>query len=176
MDLIIVTGLPGSGKTEIGNRIALEFSFPIVHKDAIKELLFDRLGWKDRSWSKQMSLLSYDLMTCFLKAQLSAGKSCIVEANFRPEEHRDRFQFLVRQFQCRVIQILCFAEGPVLWERFQNRKRHPGHLDALTHDEMKPVLLEGKTEPIQVKGKIIRLDTKDFEMLDYQSLFGKIRG
>ena len=174
--LIIVTGLPGSGKTEIGKRIAREFSFPIVHKDDIKELLFDRLGWKDRSWSKKRSLASYDLMTCFLESQLSAGKSCIAEANFRAGEHEDRFNLFVQKYHCQIIQILCFAEGPVLWERFQNRKRHPGHVDVLTHDEMKPALLEEKPDPIQIKGKVIRIDTTDFKKVDYQGLFEEIRG
>jgi hypothetical protein len=80
------------------------------------------------------------------------------------------------KYPCRIVQVLCFAEGPVLWERFQNRKRHPGHVDSLAFEEMKPILLEGKTEPIRIGGEVIRIDTTDFEKVDYRSLFKKIRG
>ena len=45
--VIIVSRPPCTGKTTLGQRIARELEFPFVNKDNIKELLFDRLGWKD---------------------------------------------------------------------------------------------------------------------------------
>jgi predicted kinase len=119
MVLIVVTGPPCSGKTVLAQKIAQEFSIAIFHKDGIKELLFGRLGWKDRVWSRQLSLVSYDLIYYFIESELSAGQSCIVEANFQPEEHRDKFRTLVGHYACQIVQVLCFSEGSVLWKRLQ---------------------------------------------------------
>ena len=53
--LIIIWGLPCTGKTTLGPWLAKELGLPFVHKDGIKESLFESLGWKDRAWSKQLS-------------------------------------------------------------------------------------------------------------------------
>ncbi len=54
--LIIILGPPGTGKTTLGKRIAKDLNLPFVHKDGIKELLFDKLGWSDRVWSRKVGI------------------------------------------------------------------------------------------------------------------------
>ncbi|MFZ4462043.1 MAG: AAA family ATPase [Patescibacteria group bacterium] len=41
--LIIITGLPCTGKTTLGRKLAEELRLPFVSKDDFKELLFDDL-------------------------------------------------------------------------------------------------------------------------------------
>ena len=50
--LLIVNGLPGSGKTTLSRELAPRLGLPLISKDDIKELLFDQLGWSDREHSK----------------------------------------------------------------------------------------------------------------------------
>ena len=45
--LVVVTGLPGSGKTTIAGPLAAELGWPLLGKDTIKEALFDALGTGD---------------------------------------------------------------------------------------------------------------------------------
>ena len=42
--LVIVSGLPGAGKSQVAARIAGRFALVLLSKDAIKEILFDTLG------------------------------------------------------------------------------------------------------------------------------------
>ena len=77
--VIIISGPPCTGKTTVGKRLAETFNLPFINKDEIKELLFERLGWSDRSWSKLLSLVSYDLLFYFTESRLRAGNSLIVE-------------------------------------------------------------------------------------------------
>jgi 2-phosphoglycerate kinase len=50
--LVIITGPPAAGKTTLGRQLAGALSLPFIHKDGIKEILFDVLGWRDRAWSR----------------------------------------------------------------------------------------------------------------------------
>jgi predicted kinase len=174
--LIIVTGLPGTGKTDLGRRIAREFQLPFVNKDGIKELLFDRLGWKDDDWSKKLSLASYDLLDYFVASQLAVGRSLVVESNFTSAEDSPRFLALKQRFDFQPLQILCHAKGETLLQRFRARigQRHPGHVDHLIYERLEPVLLHGRSAPLDIGGQVIEVDTTDFVAIDYAGLFSAI--
>jgi predicted kinase len=177
--LIIITGFSCTGKTTIGLKIAKEFSLPFINKDNIKERLFDSLGWKDREWSKKLSLASYEILYYFLDSSLEAGNSVIVESNFFPEDHDDNFHYLMKRYEFVPFQILCKTEGEILFERFKQRfeagQRHPGHVDKESFDEMKLRLLKGRIEPLKIEGKLIEIDTTDFDKIDYYSIFKEIK-
>ena len=42
--LVVVSGLPASGKTTVGRVLSEGLSLPLIDKDAILEALFDSLG------------------------------------------------------------------------------------------------------------------------------------
>ena len=44
--LLVVTGPPCAGKTTLAAQLGLELSLPVVHRDVLKEILFDTLGSK----------------------------------------------------------------------------------------------------------------------------------
>jgi predicted kinase len=78
--LILVLGMPGSGKTTLATRLSKELTLPLISKDDIKVMLFDVYGWKDREWSKMAGQASYEIMDYFIIEQLRVGNSIIVES------------------------------------------------------------------------------------------------
>jgi len=173
--VIIVAGLPCTGKTTLGRLIAQHLGFPFVHKDGIKEILFEQLGWSDREWSRQFGRASSELLYYLLEAQLVAGCSLVVESNFDPTFATPRFQALQARYDFIPIQVQCKAKGEVLFRRFQTRsesgERHPGHVDQLNYAEFKTALLAGSSEPLPIGGQIFEIDTTDFQAIDYPKLF-----
>ena len=138
----------------------------------------DGLGWKDPEWSKKIGLASYDLLFYFTETLLRAGRTCILESTFKPEFDNQRFATLTEKYDFDVIQILCKADGEVLFERFKKRsesgRRHPGHVDAGNGDEFKNSLLSGRCEPLLLPGKVIEVDTTDFGTVDIDALLQKM--
>src|SRR5690349_13484433 len=177
--LVIVSGPPGSGKTTLAQRIADEFRLPFVYKDGIKELLFDSLGWSDRAQSKKLGAVTYPLLYYFVEAQLRAGRSHIVESNFNGKVATPEFLAMKEKYNFEPFQIQCYTEGEVLFQRYKERAeagiRHPGHVDEHTYEELRPVLLKGRLDPLEIGGELFELDTTDFSKIDYGSLFEALR-
>ena len=177
--VIVVSGPSAAGKTTMASKIASEFRLPFVGKDAIKETLFDTLGWDNRCWSKELGLASVMLMFGFVESQLEAGKSVVVEANFYKEFDTERFRNLKERFDCEIVQVYCTAKQEVLLSRFLKRwesgDRHPGHGEATQIEDFKTRLAQGVWDAVPIDGRTIVVDTSDFERVSYEDLFRQIR-
>jgi predicted kinase len=175
--LIIVTGLPCSGKTNLGRRISRMYKIPFISKDGFKERLFDSLGWSDRAWSKKLSGSSYEMMFYALEELLEVGLSCVLEANFDPKVHSEPLAKITQKFETRVVQIHCVTQPEILLERFRNRwergERHPGHADHVTMREME-ALVKQKILPLELPGPVFELDTTELANLETSALFTAI--
>ena len=176
--LVIVLGPPGSGKTTLARRIAQEFRLPLVAKDDIKESLFDSLGWHDREWSKKLGHATFGLLFYFIEAQLAAGHSLIVECNFDNENATPRFRALQDKYNFEPFQIFCHAPEEILAQRFRSRwasgTRHPGHVDDQIDAAQFSTILKRYQEPLNLGGTVIKIDTTDFDHIDYSGLYHEL--
>jgi predicted kinase len=85
--LILITGLPGTGKSTLARTLALHFGVPLICKDTIKEPLLEVIGAPDRVESRRLSDASFAVMFCLARDCLQAGVDLILEGNFRPGQH-----------------------------------------------------------------------------------------
>lgn len=177
--LIIITGLPGTGKTSLAKFLSEKLNVPLISKDTIKELIFDSLGWSDRVWSKKVGHATYKILDYLLEEELKAGHSLVLESNLKPELDNEKFQQWQDKYDYRVLQILCYADGEVLFDRFKARalsgERHPGHDDANNLEEFKEVLSEGKVEGLDLQGHKVEIDTTNFSVVDYSAILAEVK-
>ena len=179
--LIIILGPPATGKTTLGRRLAADLRLPFLSRDDFKERLFDRLGWRDREWSRQLGMASWDLLWHAVECQLAAGKAAIAETNFNGPLATATLRELAARYDFAPVQINCVTAGPVLIERHRRRaesgERHPGHVDSLesVRAELRDVLLRGRYEPLAIGAPTIEVDTTDFAALDYDGLLATLR-
>jgi predicted kinase len=177
--IIIISGHPGTGKSYLAAKLSEALSVPLVSKDGIKESLFDTLGWSDREWSKKLSVASIALLFQTLEAHLNSGTPLIVESNFKPQFDNEIFAAYGEKHAVRWVQVLCWAEGDVLVERFQQRsnsgERHPGHCDSGNLDEFRDLLQTGKADLLAIPGDVIEVDTTTFATVDYAAIIEQVR-
>jgi len=162
--VVVVTGLPGAGKSTIARCLRDALAWPLLAKDAIKESLFDSLGWSDRAWSKRVSVASYDLMFRCAAELLRVQVNCILEGNFRWSENEHHFAHLTAEHAPTFVQVFCSASQPVLQARLRARAtdaaaRHPGHVDAASLAELEAELCERPPTPLPLSGPLVRFDS-----------------
>ncbi len=177
--LIIINGAPCTGKTTLGRKLAKQLCLPFLSKDGIKEVLFDTLGWEDREFRVGLIHASWALLHFFLKTQVEAGRSLIVDTAFIPKFDTPKLLELKKRHDFEPFQILCKTDAGVLFKRFKARsesgERHPGHTDHLvTSDQFDEFLINEKYKALDIGGSIFEIDTTDFKSIDYGGLLAAI--
>jgi len=177
--IIIVNGLPASGKTTLASKISKELEIPAIYKDQIKEDLFDSLNLEpSRDLSKKLGLKAFKVMFENLDKKLSQNQSLILEANFKPEFDNQNFQNILCKYPHHLFQINCIADPKILFERFKSRslkKRHPVHCDSQNLQEWEEFFNKNKFQSLNLKSKILNLNTNDFSKLNTTQVFDFIR-
>lgn len=171
--LIIITGHSGSGKSTLAGQLSQKYRIPYLSKDALKERIFDGLGSGDKDWSRKVSGVSHRIMDDIVAGELQAGRSIIVESNFKPDIDSPRFRELARKYQATCLQILCKADGAILFERWNNRikngLRHEGHVEEISLEQIRQDL-SVPYQPLDLPEKLIEIDTSDTAKIELPTL------
>ena len=177
MQIIIISGPPASGKTSLRERLADHYGLPVLGKDDFKEILFDGLGWSDRSWSQKVGGVSYDLLQSMTQELCKTGRPFILESNFT-NRFAAAIAAIAARFAYQPIVIHCVAEGSVLLNRFRDRAqsgaRHPGHQDLESLHDFALTLSSGHFDPPDLGGPVLIVDTTDSARVSDADIFAFI--
>lgn len=172
--VVVVTGPPAGGKTTLGRQLAADLGVPFVSKDAIKESLYDSLGWTAKAGSRRLGIASFEVLYVVLEALVAAGVSVVIEAPFDPEMAAAELESLRQRYPLAIVQVLCRAEGRVLIERYRARndsgERHPGHIQTDLMAEVEEHLAQGTWTPVAIESGVIEVDTSDPATLNYDTV------
>lgn len=163
MLVVLVNGISATGKTTLARELAPLLGLPLFTKDDVKERLFDDLGVRDRDWAHHLSGTTHAVMNYVLESLLRAGVGFVMEANFNPHFDTAKYRSWAETYGAMIVQVLCVAEGAVVFERFKARvadgSRHPGHCDGDNIERWRDYLMNGRCEPLDLGGRVIEVDT-----------------
>lgn len=179
--LLIVNGLPGTGKTTLARQLAADVQLPVFSRDGMYETLYDALECQNNGCPPLLSPASFTLLYYVASSLLAAGQSLIVEGFFgRPELRSAEFLRLQHASDFEPFQILCNTNGEVLLERFLARvetlERHASHRDRDLEwiEQNKERLLQGYLTPLSLDGQIIEIDTTTPRSFDYADVLQQV--
>jgi predicted kinase len=171
--LIIVNGLPASGKSTLAKHLSNSLQIPYFGKDDFKELIVDSTGLVDLETTRKFGKVSYEIQFLIARRCLSAGASLIIEGNFTLGNETKVFVEEMRESAFDTYEIQCFAKGDILVERFLTRDRHQAHTNLSDADYR--AYAEGlRVEKLPQLGfqQYLEVDTSVPESIDYSAIEG----
>ncbi len=130
MKLIILAGMPATGKSTIAKMLQKEFGFPILEKDGIKEQLFDTIGFECYAEKRQLDVAANAVLLRIMEDMMKADTSIIVDNNFDPAS-AEKLNALLEKYSPSCVTVFLNGDTQVLYERYVERDskhlRHLGH-------------------------------------------------
>jgi hypothetical protein len=156
---VVISGLPGSGKTTLGRRLAPLLNLPLIDKDDILTRLFESTGVGNAGWRRTLSRES----DVILQQEASSSSGAILVSFWRlpgmPSDAGTPTDWLDAPSH-HVVNVHCGCELEAAASRFLQRQRHPGHLDGESSSaEVLPSLRKLSQLPPLDIGSRIHVDT-----------------
>jgi len=138
---ILIAGLPASGKSTFARMLSRELGVPCLSKDAIKESLFDTLGFQSRAEKVQLGEAAYRILLDQAEKMLSAGLTVALENNFE-DSSLTPLQEMLRRTAARPVTVMFDGDVAAIHARFllrdQSPERHRGHVVNTCYPEAGP--------------------------------------
>lgn len=192
MNLIILAGMPATGKSTVASALSKVFGYPILEKDNIKEGLFDTLGFSNYPQKRKLDIAANAVLLRVLESMLKANTSVIVDNNFDTESAA-QLRTLIDRYAPQCLTIFLYGNENVLYQRYAERDhlhlRHLGHIlqehyppikgectdYTMTPDEFHEKFFNRGMSVFQCPGKRIDLDVTDYTKVDMESLIKQAR-
>lgn len=194
--LILVAGLPATGKTSFAKYLSESMKIPMVSKDVIKEHLYDTVGFKNRAEKVALGEAATNIMYHFAQMHLEVGQPLILENNFESTS-KPALEKLIDNYKCKAITVRFYTDINVLVERFLVRdrspERHRGHVvntkypeiegaptlsieaQAINPDQFLYAVEQRGMVDFSIGSEEIVIDTTDFSKVSYEAIVLQIK-
>jgi aminoglycoside phosphotransferase family enzyme/predicted kinase len=126
--LVLVAGLPGTGKSVLGRGLAEQAGFCTIRSDLVRKQLAGLPtrepappGLRDKLYSPEWDVKTYTECLRRAKAMLFEGNHVVVDATFREEHGRQTFLEMAARWGVPGVLLLCHAKPETVRCRLQAR-------------------------------------------------------
>lgn len=195
MFCILVTGIPAAGKSTMAEFLAKRLNLPLISKDQMKEILFDRIGFQSREEKVKLGVAGMELMYYVARQLMKTGQPFLLENNF---EHtsKEGLNAMLDTYGYTAITVILTGDYQKIYQRFFERNlspdRHRGHVvndcypekRKRSTEELKAASIRYEDyvygietrgmDCFQANGPRIVVDTTDFSKVDYEAILKQI--
>ena len=141
--LIVITGLPGTGKTTIAESLAKEVDAVVFSTDKIRKMIF-----KKPVYNEEDKRIVYDELFSLTGKYLASGKNVILDGTFYTKTLRQRAKEVGKTFSENVYFVYCETPEELLKERIDKRKDKFSDADYSVYLKMKKIFEEFEDDVI----------------------------
>jgi predicted kinase len=142
--LLVLSGLPGSGKSHLAREITRRHPFAVFESDALRKALVKR-----PTYSQQESARLFAACHALLEDLLSRGVPCLFDATNLKEAHRRPLYDISERTGARLLIVEVRAGEDVIRRRLEGRRlsENPGDRSEATRDVFESMRRDA--EPIE---------------------------
>ncbi len=115
--LLVLTGLPGTGKTHIANELARRTNAVVLESDAVRTLLF-----RERRYTRPENRRVFAALHAATDVLLAQGSTVIVDATNVAERERAPLYEIAERRSVRLILVHVTAQEQIARERLERRR------------------------------------------------------
>jgi predicted kinase len=127
--LIIICGLPGTGKTTLADELSKKTGIFCLHKDSIKEVFYEGLNRSTLEDSKKLGNPSVKAILRLAEENLIRGIDVILESPFNFPDDEKIFKKWKDKYDLSIFTIILQLDEAERERRFTSRERHRSHHD-----------------------------------------------
>ncbi|KYC50671.1 MAG: L-seryl-tRNA(Sec) kinase [Candidatus Methanofastidiosum methylothiophilum] len=143
--LIVITGLPGSGKTTIADALSKEIDAVVLSTDKIRKSMF-----KNPIYNEEDKRIIYNELFSQGKNLLSAGRSVILDGTFYTRALRERAKEIANATNEKIFFVYCETPESILKERITKRKDKYSDADFSVYLKIKEIFEDFEEEVISI--------------------------
>lgn len=139
MQLIVLAGLPGTGKSTIADALGKRLGIPVFAKDWLEATL-RRCELHAPDQEQSLGYAGYELLTMLAERQLALGQSAILDSVASVEPIRQQWRALAKKYRAAWCVIECvWSDKAAHRAQLVNRQRHIPGWHELEWDEVERV-------------------------------------
>ena len=116
MQLLMLKGFPGSGKSTLGRALSRRLRWPLIDKDDMKDMFAEQVPDSNK--------LAYDVMLNIVRRQLLQGLDVVCDSPLTHPMTYAHAQNIALETHARLIIVECFCSDELLWrQRVEARKQ-----------------------------------------------------
>ncbi|HOT84499.1 MAG TPA: AAA family ATPase [Methanofastidiosum sp.] len=143
--IIVITGLPGTGKTTIAKALAKEIDAIVFSTDKIRKMIFEIPVYNEED--KRMV---YNELFFQAEKYLKMGKNVILDGTFYTKALRNRAKEVGALFSQKVYFVYCKTPEDILKKRIDSRKDKFSDADYNVYLGMKKIFEDFEEEIIEI--------------------------
>ncbi len=192
MNMIVLTGMPASGKSTVAAKLADALSLPVLAKDEFKEALFDTIGFSCYAEKRKLDHAANAVLLKAAEAMLRSGQSVILDNNFDGAA-AEALNALTERMGARCVTVFFGGDTEAFYRRYVERDRlhlrHLGHVvqehyplhegDSPDHDmtreEFREKFEKRGMADVRLNGIRIEIDATEPAAIDTDRLIQEIR-
>lgn len=132
--MVIVSGVPGAGKSTLAARLAGDAGLVLLGKDELKEVIADVVGVASLDSSRTVGLAAIRVQYAVAARLARAGAGFVLEQAFQARYATTALAPLVASTD--AVLVHCAVPIEVAAARYAARERHAAHTDAARLDGM----------------------------------------